>query len=1179
MLERCCLALFSVSKPAELPATYSVRGSAPVGALNSPNLAQRLASPPPSVVAPTLSVSSSLSCSATTISSISTAGLPAPQQQVQLVNRASTPNTTLHRVSAPIANIAIQGTSVISTTMGNQPHQAMAGNVGGLSTVTIPTVAMTGAVAAQGYLTDPVPPPAAIHSKPATPSASKSKSHKKKVTKKNTPVLPKVEQPPGNLPAIMPRVMPSQPGQMAVSQPQMIQNQQMLSNVISAQEVVYQAVDQQNPESKLLVKTLLAQKIRTGNVIIQQPVQGVMNVQNVDLGASGDSQTQTIQYQTAFPQNIQQAYIQYNVPATTTQTIIQQNQPTFVMQTGGGEMYVQGQLPTSSLPAQQQLISQQPIMVSQQPMMVSQQPMMVSQQPMMVSQQPVMVSQQQVMVSQQPLTMNPQGVMVSQHQFINQPQVIPQSHMMQQSQYIAQPQTVIPTSQVIIQPQSSQLASSSLSSTVFTTQSLSSTVSSVVLQPTSTLSSASLSSSTVTTTTNSSITDHVESASQMKQHSKEESAWRQKTVSTIDPAVYCGDIQIDTGQNDISKSTAETVSDSREVSKPSSYENKNNSAFSVPVSVDGRDNKESVELPFVEVSAEIESAVDSIMEESNDMTDSQDDEPVMIENDGNELMFEQQKFQVNDGNVRTTTELYVGDEAAMAVEQLEQMEHDDDDVKDTGVLIINSDTVQDDTEECDNEPMEVLEEVVNPNDQILNDQTVEMRAGSVDKDSVMSDEELIAKFRAETPINVPLVSENGLLEQDFEARMAVENLLKDVEFKVNDDDGEMNVIYACPPQQGNGRSSVKVASNSDQGNTRQSGEESDNKDNNGQPESQNTKSAIYSNHNDTSITSKPSNVISHPMLNGIDTEHKPLMNGDLSSPEYPSVPSPCLVNGREKLVNGISTEENGDIGKAIIDNILKMNGVVKHKISSEVQESKMIEVSAEIVDSVESGNISEDKPRTDDILAQSMIDSNIDKNEDSLDQLDMKVEMKTEEEDAGGDILARSIFENGIQPSDCEIPDPEPSSVMVKQILPNIMTVQINNNTIPITFTNNAVISNKNSVGGQINVCNSRHIPTPENARDGELSCDSSSSSIATSEQIMATDKHSMKATQAKVKDSKKSVASPKTGDSKKSKPSSKKRSRSKSGGSSGGESRPSSVTSAAALPPEFMCEWAGCRQ
>lgn len=1181
----CCIALFSVCKPAVVPASCSVRPSAPVGAVHTPNLAQRLASPPPRTVA---SIPGSIP--APTHTSVFTTGMVTPR----VVSTAPTQSTAGgQKVCAPVVSIPVQttipSTGAVNTVQQTTSASTSAGTVG---TGTIPTYALTGCVSAQGYVTDPCPPPPASSQKPAA-IKSKSSSSKKKVAKKNQPVLPKAEQPPGNLPAIMPKVLPSQTGQITVSQPQMLQNQQLIQNVYSTQEVVYQAVDQQNPESKVLVKTLLAQKIRTGNVIIQQPVQGVMNVQNVELGASGDSQTQTIQYQTSFPQNVQQAFIQYPVPASSTQTIIQQSQPTFVMQSGA-EMYVQGQLPTSSLPTQQQLISQ-PLMVSQQPVVVSQQPMLMSQQPMMVPQQQVMVSQP-VVVSQQPISVAPQAVVVSQQQFISQPQMIAQSHMVQNSQFIGQQQTVIPTSQVVITPQSTQMAFSLSSSTTCSTESLPSSVSSVVLQTNSALSqSSSVTSSTVTTTTNSSITDSVESASQLIQHSKEpETNVDNPSLATcVSDNVQMGQ----TGQNDISETTSETVCDSEDATKPSNYEkeNENNSAFTMADSVTDTVGEDSgkVELESTETSAELESAVGSIMEESNDNVDSQDDEPVMIENDGNELMFEQQKYQVNDESVNPTTELYVGDEAAMAAEQLEQMEQDDD-MESNGVLIISGDTVQGETEECDNETMEVSEELENPNDQIMTDQSVEMCAddveykeGSVEKESVMSDEELIAKFRAETPINVPLVSENGLLEQDYEARMAVENLLKDVEFKVNDDDsGEMNVIFACQ-QERNAGNSRKVRETSVE-NSDSVVEEPDTKDN-GQSESQTSKAASV-NHTDASITSKPSSTSNHPLLNGLDSEHKPLMNGDLSSPECPSVPSPSLMNGGDKLVNGIEDGKNGDLDKTIVDKVLKMNGVVNHKISSGVQESKMIEISAE--NEVDSSEITE-KLRTDDILAQSMIDSNIDKSEDSLDQTDKVGEVKGDDTkaDPDGDILARSILENGIQPSDCEIPDPEPSSVtaVVKQIIPNtvygnIMTVQINNNTIPITFTSNAVIPSKNSVGGQINVCNSRHIPTPENARDGELSCDSSSSSITTSEQLLVSDVHSMKSAQSKSshKDSKKSVASPKSGESKKQKSSSKKRSRSKSGGSSGGDSRPSSVTSpatAAAPQPEFMCEWTHCRQ
>lgn len=128
-------------------------------------------------------------------------------------------------------------------------------------------------------------------------------------------------------------------------------------------------------------------------------------------------------------------------------------------------------------------------------------------------------------------------------------------------------------------------------------------------------------------------------------------------------------------------------------------------------------------------------------------------------------------------------------------------------------------------------------------------------------------------------------------------------------------------------------------------------------------------------------------------------------------------------------------------------------------------------------------------------------------------------------------------------------------------------------------------------------VCNSRHVPTPEASRDSELSCDSVASSLTDS----STDKHSMTAAIQGIhmavsinSSSIKSAATsstPTTGAKKSSNTSRsksgekrpKKRNRNASGSADSRGSSTSSTTTPAATTsppsPEFVCEWANCKR
>ena len=1063
--------IFSVSRPRSVAPSTSVSTVKPANsAIHSPNLIQRLATPP------------------------------------------TRPNPTVYPTGLPVQPVGV-------------PVSAPGMTVRPLGTVTIPTYTVSGGIPAKGTITEAQQTTTQINTTVATTpvSAIKTKvASKKKSSKKNAPILPRPDKNMGNLPNIVSKI-----AQVTTPQPQQPQIVQNIQYATYPQDIVYQSVDAPNSEAKVMVKTLLAQKIRHGNVIIQQPIQGVVNV---DMGGSGEGQT--VQYQ-----NVQQTtYIQYATPGTSSQGAVQAIfQPqtsqvqTFVVQPG--DVYVPN-------PVQSSLGTQ--------------------------------------MVTQQQLVVNPQQQIITQQPFIAPQQMIPQTAIIQQPQIVPQPQVITNTAQFQVAPQQNlHLPSSealSTSSFMAVPNSVNQDVGNCGNARVTSVSQTNVhSSGQIRELTHSSVTDSQNITSSVS-----------NVNSSINTVNFSGDA---VGERD-------QLHDKDPV-KPLSAPTEGNGNSNEDIN----DGGSKMDVSFEE--AEIECAVGSIMEGCSENVDTEE-EPVMIENDGNELMFEHkyQPMKPDDDQ-----EMYNEDEAAAAVGGLVKEASPDmsDDLGNSTNCKKNNVNLQNGY--CD-------DSVGGIDEKKLNDGNEEI-GNSLKQDS---DAEIIAKFRAETPIVVPLISENGVFEQDFEARMAVENLLKDVEFHVTGDDAisEENVklVYSQPENPG---SVQTVSSLCDTEHLCEDSRDSVTS------ESQNSTKTISMTQNGVSVSSVSSSTFvtsstssslpplvsakssqnnNHVNHNGIVSENKTLVNGNVSSPEH-SVPSPSGLDNDEatKLVNGIFSDEDikGDVSKPI-DKITKMNGIVNHtKTVSKVLEVASEEIAQVNVSSVKlDAGVSNTETKTDktqDILAQSIIDTGISKSpEDSLDQAIDEIKMDDSKANTS-DILAQSILENDIQPSDCDIPDSTPASVtaVVKQIIPssvygNIMTVQINNNTIPITFTNSPLITSSKTTSNQINVCNSRHIPTPDASRDNELSCDSTTSSITTSDlNIVVSEKHSSAvSSQAKLghKDGNKSQTSPRTVEPKKSK--AKKRSRSKSGGSGPTDSRPSSVTSPAtstAPVPEYMCEWSQCRQ
>ena len=1029
--------------------------------------------------------------------------------------------------------------------------------------ITQPTFSVAGPIPAQGHV--PVVKPTATSTPTAKPSKviMKKPAKGKKAAAKN--ILPRTEQVQsnvnqnvGNYPTIVPK--------------------NLADTQYTTQDVLYSTIDPQtNTETKVMVKTLLAKKIRQGNVIITQP--GVVNVNDINSSQlQGDNQYQ-LQYQTPYSQPVQQTtYIQYNSPApqNSVQTIIQPNQTsqlqTYVVQP---QVFVQSHPQSSSL--QQPQFIQQPI-IQQQPV--------VAQQQIITQQQPI-IAQQQTMFTQQP--------------YVAQQQVIaPQ--VMSQPQYVTAYQPQITAS--FQQSSNTSLPSYNNQGAEFTSQN--------VVHSSQALS----------------VTQNNSGGSQSMLPQPENSANLE----------VCGEVAKDTVQDGIGakiekveneneqNQNADTLGDSN---LPSSNEIQSEVATTDIVSealnqsVGDLEEKQENQIETLNVSAaqneldisaaesELESAVGSILDgdnqyESNETVDQeavfqnsdqnfsevqpQNEELVMIENDGNELMFENSvSDQVNDqvNNYPIENQENIDEnpekdliEAAAAIEQLEKSQHEqnNDEMEIESSADVNMGVGMVESQEND---MNVDEQnyfgIEANNVQASN----VMVNGDIAKESSKSDiTSCLSKFRPE--VLVPSVAENGLFEQDFEARMAVENLLKDVEFNVNGDElspTEENIMFSC--QQQSDPPSVQTVNSTADENTDTVCQNSldniisnDDKSNESQSDNVSSKYVNGINEIKPDLTQKTMNHIS---VNG---DVKPLMNGNISSPEHhsDSVPSPMYDTKFEECI-----KDGKDISRTV-DKISKLNGIVNHNISK----NEVLQINNVGETKVEGNITCKTGVKSEEVKSETQVVTSRES-----DYAPMEVENSVLEgnvDKAQGDILAQSILENDIQPSDGDILDTEPALIpVVKQFVPNqiignIMTVncvQINNNamTVPvvgsncIAFTNNPMIASKVQLSSPVSVYTSQNNST--------LVSYKTAPSVKTDVKLIIAGKHSSLSPKgSKDKGLTSPDSRPKSGDSKKSKAAAKKRSRSKSGGNS--DSRPSSATSSSSTPapaPEFMCEWSQCRR
>ena len=1038
--------------------------------------------------------------------------------------------------------------------------------------VTQPTFSMAGPIPAQGHM--PVVKPT-TNTTSSTPTPKVSKVAMKKPAKGKKPasknILPRTEP-------VQSNVIQSSVNQTVGNYPTIVPKN-LADTQYTTQDVLYSTIDPQtNTETKVMVKTLLAKKIRSGNVIITQP--GVVNVNDINSSQlQGDSQFQ-LQYQTPYSQPVQQTtYIQYNSPApqNSVQTIIQPNQTsqlqTYVVQPQ--QVFVQSHPQASSL--QQTQFIQQPI-IQQQPV--------VAQQQIITQQQPI-IAQQQTVFTQQPYVAQQQVIapqVMSQPQYVTtyQPQI---TASFQQSSNISLPsdnsQGAEFTSQNIVH--SSQALS--------VTQNNSGGSQSILPQPEN---------QTNLVVCGEVAKDNVQDGTETMADNTDNNNEQNENADTRGELNLPSSNEI---QSDMT--TTDIVSEALNRSLGDLEEKPENQSETLNVSAAQN------ELDVSAAESELESAVGSILDEDNqyesnepvnqegvyqnsDQTYSevqqQNEELVMIENDGNELMFENNvSDQVNNSvnnysieNQEDSVENPEKDliEAAAAIEELEKSQHEqenDENMEIESSADVNMGIGVDEPQETE---MNVEEQnyfgIEGDNGKANNVMVNGDIAEETSKSDIMS---CVSKFRPE--VLVPSVAENGLFEQDFEARMAVENLLKDVEFNVNGDElspSEENIMFSCQ-QQSDPPSVQTVNSTADENSDAVCQNSMDNIISNDDKSNESQSNNVSSKYVNGITESKPDltqKTMNHITVNG---DVKPLMNGNISSPEHhsDSVPSPTYDTKIEECIKG------GKESIRTVDKISKLNGVVNHNISKNevLQTNNVNEIKVE-------GNTNcKSEVKNEEVKSEAQVVTSCEN-----DSTRMEVEnADSNDNKAQGDILAQSILENDIQPSDADIPDTEPALIpVVKQFVPNqiignIMTVncvQINNNamTVPvvgsncIAFTNNPMIASKVQLSSPVSVYTSQNNST--------LVSYKTAPSVKTDVKLVIAGKHSSLSPKgSKDKGLTSPDGRPKSGDGKKSKSAAaKKRSRSKSGGGSS-DSRPSSATSStpAPAPPEFMCEWSQCRR
>ncbi|KAL3882782.1 hypothetical protein ACJMK2_029089 [Sinanodonta woodiana] len=325
--------------------------------------------------------------------------------------------------------------------------------------------------------------------------------------------------------------------------------------------------------------------------------------------------------------------------------------------------------------------------------------------------------------------------------------------------------------------------------------------------------------------------------------------------------------------------------------------------------------------------------------------------------------------------------------------------------------------------------------------------------------------------------------------------------------------------------------------------------------------------------------------------------NKTLVNGDLNLINHcqsKTVPSDVIsqnnvhICNEDKIMNGI--KENKKVGKKtgakIVEKSARINGLVHHvgEKNSNVGMTEPVEVDTKYSGKQNVSHLALNQTMDKRSQGDNILDSKPDINSSESQYLQIKSEDK-ETEEPTNDLLEVVTKLAGIsEESNDTCIDTGPTIVGTIVSAP----ITIMTNTFgPITA--NVILPTEQLFGQpgvqyatakHIEICTTRHLPTPETSRDGEFS---SESTLSSTMDLIVSGKHSksnskidlakpLSSPPAKSKDAKSSSGS-------KSKP--KKRSRSKSGGEAKSpmSSSPAAATKLAPPPPEFHCEWAQCKR
>ncbi|KAK3598836.1 hypothetical protein CHS0354_007442 [Potamilus streckersoni] len=358
------------------------------------------------------------------------------------------------------------------------------------------------------------------------------------------------------------------------------------------------------------------------------------------------------------------------------------------------------------------------------------------------------------------------------------------------------------------------------------------------------------------------------------------------------------------------------------------------------------------------------------------------------------------------------------------------------------------------------------------------------------------------------------------------------------------------------------------------------------------------RTSSYSSNMDSTNTAKCIlNQVSN--LSDKNSGNKTLVNGDLNSINHcqsKTVPSDVVsqnnvhICNEDKIMNGI--QEDKKVGKKtgakVLEKSARINGLVHHvgeKISS-VGMTEPMEVNTKYSGKQNVSHLALNQTMDKQSQGDIILDSKPDINSSESQYLQIKSEEDKETEVPTNDLLEVVTKLAGIseESNDTCI---DTGTTIVGTIVSAPITI-MTNTFGPITA--NVILPTEQLFGQpgvqyatakHIEICTTRHLPTPETSRDSDFS---SESTLSSTMDLIVSGKHSKSSSKidlakplssppAKSKDAKSSSGS-------KSKP--KKRSRSKSGGEAKSpisSSPAAAATKLAPPPPEFHCEWSQCKR